>query len=340
MVGRETDLTQEEPRPAQMASKTQRGPLLLRGYLVLGDCALVFLWFLLLPLFYLISTSPNDVFVNWAVFSSGILCISNRRKDTALMVLCALPFWGLSFFLRMHLLSAILLALGCGGVVLLIWRSIQGSETARENLRIGVALPIFVLVANLANVAVVHFTPHVYDALLLKADFGIGDVLRSWTSTHSPFAALTDLCYQALPLVAALAIAASSGRDRARLLWSLCLAALLAVPCYFLFPAVGPAHVVQPGAARNCMPSLHFTWAALLWVNTRPKRLRGLFLVFVGITAFTTLATGEHYVLDLVAALPFTCLVQWLSGVVVRVIDEKSISWKSNYAKISPENYR
>ena len=307
--------------PAQIGSKLKcKGPPPIRCF-TLGDCALISIWLLLIAIIYFAGAALDRTFLDWAVFGAAVLCVFDSRKGIAVTILLAAPFLGFGLFLRMHLLSATLLALGCGGVLLLTWRTIQGSKAARENLRIGAGLPMFVLITAFANGEIVQFTPRIYDSLLLKADFGTSAALRSWVSAHSLIARTVGISYEALPLVVVLAIAASSGRDRIRLLWSLCLAAVLAIPCYLLFPAVGPVHVSQLSSPRNCMPSLHLTWAALLWINARPGSLRGFFLVFIGITALATLATGEHYVLDLIAAVPFTCLVQWLSIVASRRIE-------------------
>jgi len=76
---------------------------------------------------------------------------------------------------------------------------------------------------------------------------------------------------------------------------------------YLLVPAYGP-HLLVGGGLPNCMPSLHMA-TALLIIVYRPKG--GLIpgLLFAIGTAFVTLATGHHYVIDLVAALPFSCFV-------------------------------
>lgn len=304
-------------KPNDRAKAQRRPPPPIRCF-TLGDCLLVTIWLLLMVIIYFAGAALDRTFLDWAVFGGAVLCIADSRKGIGLMILLSLPFFGVGLLLRMHVPSSTLLALGCGGILLLTWRTIKESKTARQNLRIGAALPMFVVLTAFANGEIVHFTPRVYDALLLKTDFGISAAVRSFTLAHHWLAVAIGVCYEALPMVVVLAIAASSGLERKRLLWSLCLAAVLAIPCYLLFPAVGPVHAGQPNSPRNCMPSLHLTWAALLWVNTRSGQarsrwLRGFFLAFIGITAFATLATGEHYVLDLVAAVPFTCLVQWLS---------------------------
>jgi hypothetical protein len=108
---------------------------------------------------------------------------------------------------------------------------------------------------------------------------------------------------------------------------------------YGVYPAVGPAHAfhdfypwksvalngiaLQPMSVgrdpRNCMPSLHFGAALLVWWNSRiwPWWGRALAGIFLLATAFSTLALGEHYLADLVVAFPFALVFQagWTKGI-------------------------
>ena len=284
----------------------------------LGDCALVMIWLLFTALVYCGTASVNDFPpLDWAIFGGAVLCVAADRLNVAPLAVIAIPFLGLGKLMGIPVWTAAFLALGSSGILLMTYRTIHGGWAERENLRIGAVLPIFVLFTPFANGQIVHLTPHLYDALLLKADFGVSSAMRGWIMIHPVLLKIVDECYLGLPLAVVLAIAASSGKDRVRLLWTLCLASVLVMPCYFLLPAVGPAHVGQPNAYRNCMPSMHLTWAALLWINTRSNRSRWFFLVFVGVTAVATLATGEHYLIDLVAAVPFTWAVYWLSTLAI-----------------------
>jgi predicted membrane-bound spermidine synthase len=68
------------------------------------------------------------------------------------------------------------------------------------------------------------------------------------------------------------------------------------------------------GAFRNCVPSLHTTWALLLYWCARPlnipARIFG-FLFLIG-TLAATITLGEHYVLDLIMAFPFSLAIRSL----------------------------
>lgn len=81
---------------------------------------------------------------------------------------------------------------------------------------------------------------------------------------------------------------------------------------YILFPAVGPiyySHGETVSALRNCFPSMHFTWALLLALNSH-SRLRWPLWVYAGLVGISTIALGQHYVIDLIAALPYTAAIQ------------------------------
>ncbi|MGH7044819.1 MAG: phosphatase PAP2 family protein [Stellaceae bacterium] len=99
---------------------------------------------------------------------------------------------------------------------------------------------------------------------------------------------------------------------------------------YHLFPAAGPAYafgrafpgalpdpatlvaapatLAVPGAPRNCMPSVHLAWVILAAAESRSlgRVWRAIFMLFAALTACATLALGEHYLIDLVVAVPFT----------------------------------
>jgi PAP2 superfamily len=124
--------------------------------------------------------------------------------------------------------------------------------------------------------------------------------------SHHAAALVIVPLYYCLPLVAAVVLAFSDNRKRVGA--ALILAPVMALPLYVAFPACGPGHIGEPGAMRNCIPSLHLAWALLLyWFS--PKFLRVPTALFVLITCATTLMTGEHYAIDLVVAVPFTVAV-------------------------------
>ena len=71
--------------------------------------------------------------------------------------------------------------------------------------------------------------------------------------------------------------------------------------------------LVEP-AFRNGMPSMHFGWALLMWMHASylGPRTRAVFAAIAGITALATLSLGQHYLVDLVAAVPWVVGLQAL----------------------------
>jgi len=65
------------------------------------------------------------------------------------------------------------------------------------------------------------------------------------------------------------------------------------------------------GTAFNATPSLHCAWAFLLFLAMRSlgRWITVVTGIFVMLTAISTMAVGEHYAVDLIAALPFTLMV-------------------------------
>ncbi|MFN0317910.1 MAG: fused MFS/spermidine synthase, partial [Burkholderiales bacterium] len=109
---------------------------------------------------------------------------------------------------------------------------------------------------------------------------------------------------------------------------------------YFLYPIAGPIYTfgdkmfpafvpsldflrtevtTTSPTPRNGMPSMHFGWALLFWMNAgllpQPKLakfLRAFAAVFLALTGLATLTLGEHYLVDLVVAVPFSVALQAL----------------------------
>jgi cytochrome P450 len=110
--------------------------------------------------------------------------------------------------------------------------------------------------------------------------------------------------------------------------------ALVGYSFYFLFPVCGPLFafgkafpdgppparhllgqrlaVTDPDAWPNGMPSLHLASVILAAWHARPfgRRARAVAAVFVIGTFLATLGLGEHYLVDLVVALPFALAIQ------------------------------
>ena len=63
------------------------------------------------------------------------------------------------------------------------------------------------------------------------------------------------------------------------------------------------------------MPSMHFGWSLALWLNSLylgNRWLRAAMALLVGANVLATLGLGEHYLIDLVVAVPCVMAVQAL----------------------------
>lgn len=97
-----------------------------------------------------------------------------------------------------------------------------------------------------------------------------------------------------------------------------CVGALL----YPLVPACGPLYYLTSTALapRNCLPSLHLTWALM---NRWQVRGRGLWIrlgadLFLLFTVVAQIGLGQHYVIDLIAAVPFWLVMERAAAVANR----------------------
>ena len=143
------------------------------------------------------------------------------------------------------------------------------------------------------------------------------------------------LTYISLPFVMALVYALRLPKGTERPSWDIITLFLLAGlggwALYNVVPATGPVYVfadsfpwrslpykslprlflelvpVNSDIPRNAIPSLHMAWAMLLYWNTKglSRGLRYFLAIYVGMTVVSTLGTGEHYFVDLVAGVPF-----------------------------------
>jgi hypothetical protein len=82
----------------------------------------------------------------------------------------------------------------------------------------------------------------------------------------------------------------------------------------YLFGALFPGHLpasvelqaYQSAGVHNAMPSMHMTWALLVWWASWELGPIALAIAsaFAGFTALATLGSGEHYLIDLIVAVP------------------------------------
>ena len=210
-------------------------------------------------------------------------------------------------------------------------------KSRRQTFYAGAVFPLCSLLIGYTVPLTTWLRPRTYDAFLLAFDGGLGFqpsfVLGRVLPAGSTAWGLTTTVYYMLPLAACILYASHRVRERQSVLILALFLSLMLVGFaqYGIYPAAGPRYafgalypwhppllaqiaiqpMTVPDAPRNCMPSLHLAGALAIWWNSRPwprwGRLAGLFL---WATIFSTLALGEHYLVDLVVAIPFTLIFQ------------------------------
>ena len=109
----------------------------------------------------------------------------------------------------------------------------------------------------------------------------------------------------------------------------------LSVPFYLLFPVCGPVyafpgfpalpsgplvpHPILLNAPPNGVPSIHFSTALLiLWYGRKLPFGRSIGGIYLALTALSTLASGEHYLFDLLVAVPYAGMIYVLGNYIAR----------------------
>lgn len=164
-----------------------------------------------------------------------------------------------------------------------------------------------------------------FDAHLGYRTFAIG----RWVASSRFLTGLVAQVYD-MPFLAMLAVFAVyvylRDSEKTLPLWTFLFNAIVALPIYIVFPVAGPKFVFAnfpqgPGPVAvhrvfaaatvpNGVPSDHTSTAllcaALLW----PWKWGRVFgVAFVLLTILATLANGEHYIFDLLTAVPYSWLI-------------------------------
>lgn len=157
-------------------------------------------------------------------------------------------------------------------------------------------------------------------------------VLGRLVAPHAWAKVVLNVAYGLVPMAAVVVLAwqiVRRSEEAGRAVWAFVLNLALAPVCYLLLPVSGPkfafpgfpadpgvvvAHMVPIDAAPNGIPSVHLSTALLVVWFSRGSRV-GLALAcgYLGLMAIATLASGQHYGVDLLAAVPYTAAVIGLS---------------------------
>ncbi|OOV82930.1 MULTISPECIES: fused MFS/spermidine synthase [unclassified Acinetobacter] len=182
--------------------------------------------------------------------------------------------------------------------------------------------------------------PHVYDIDIYKIDSAFGNItlpfVQWFEMSHAFWKTLVLEVYSLLSIVLFIVVSLFIRENKEKkynIIRVLIVPFGLAFICYSIIPVSGPVYafatqyfplnmptasevqsgkVFIPPAARNGMPSMHLTGALLIWLLTAGLSRKIYFYIatiFVLLTAIATIAFGEHYLLDLVVALPFAAFI-------------------------------
>ncbi len=183
-----------------------------------------------------------------------------------------------------------------------------------EDVRTALVFGVYTSFAAIVQALIVRHTPSTMDPQLLAADMRLGfptlDIWH-WVVRHYLVFNLLALVYVMLPSMIALTWLI----EQDKIVRTACvIAGVFCFIGYAYFPAVGPYHYnwsiqLASSTPRNCWPSMHLTWALLLPMMARDRRLKVALWLYAPLVAVATIGVGEHYFVDLLAAVPYSLAV-------------------------------
>ena len=225
-------------------------------------------------------------------------------------------------------------------LLVLRWFFVPSARKHTEWMLVAATLaePAGALAEGIAN-WISRLDPLKYDLYIYQFDHSIGDPgfhIAQFVDTYRWAHILVSVSYGLLPAamfgvfcVNLLHSEAEALRVARALLYNVMIAPLL----YLLFPVCGPrfafpsfpnlpvdvfAHPIAIAAAPNGVPSVHTSSALLiLWFLRRSTYGKATGSVFLTLTVLATLGSGQHYVFDLLAALPYSLAIVALTNVSV-----------------------
>jgi hypothetical protein len=207
----------------------------------------------------------------------------------------------------------------------------------RISLPLGVGIALFGLHVTVRNI------PTTFDTVLYAFDGLLGPpiatILASLCGNNSVLWVAVSIAYESIWLVLSAFLFAQCQTDQRMAVGLMSRWILLTVVgwlLYFILPGTNPGAVfwnvygnqlpspndvslerlaVQGEQPRNAMPSLHMSWAVLLAMEggRMGKAWARIGISFVLITAVATLGVREHYLIDLIVAVPFTVFIYAVS---------------------------
>lgn len=196
-------------------------------------------------------------------------------------------------------------------IILIASRFRRDLSRRRQDFFTAIGLTVLMGVNTSLNMWMVRHLPHTFDARLWRWDEALGlDPLAMiyYMEAHATLYDFMQVAYYALPLVMAVAWIQEQSLTLRR---AVAIAGVGGWILSALFPAVGPRWYLDgyTAATRHCIPSIEWTWALLLGLNARSWVRIPLWVYSVSL-AVASVLLGQHYLIDLVVAVPYAIAVQ------------------------------
>jgi hypothetical protein len=213
-----------------------------------------------------------------------------------------------------------MLAFWIVSVLIIIFGSLRRSgERRREDFITALGYVAFSAIAASLQALIIRLCPHTIDLELMRIDRMMGFNVAHFAAhfaDHRIVLLLLAIAYLMLPVVMTTAWTIEQGIMLRR---TILIGGLFCFIVYYAFPAVGlawfdwsaPSSI--PISPRNCLPSMHFSWSLMIAWNVQSRWLRVGLWFYAALIAVATLALGEHYLIDLIVAVPYTVAVQWVA---------------------------
>lgn len=197
-------------------------------------------------------------------------------------------------------------------IIVIASRLRRDHRKRRQDFVTAMGLTVLMGVSTSINLQLAQHFPHTIDARLWHWD----EVLHVdplaviyFMEAHAGLWYVLQLTYRALPIVMAIVWIAEQNLTLRRA------AAIAGVGGWIsavVFPALGPHWYIDGYSYvdRHCIPALECTWALLLALNTR-SGLRLALWTYSAALAVAAVLLGEHYLVDLIVAVPYAFAVQW-----------------------------
>ena len=177
--------------------------------------------------------------------------------------------------------------------------------------------------------------PMKMDLYAYVADGSLGQpafVLGRMAGPHEWLKVLLQVAYGLLPVAVIAVFTCHILRRSAEvrtIVWAFVINLVAAPLFYVLVPVCGPVfafsrfpmspghvipHMIRIDAAPNGIPSVHMSTALLIaWFSRKSRVALAGAIAYVLVMVAATLASGQHYGVDLVAAIPYAAGVVWLA---------------------------